>query len=313
MKYLVTGANGFVGRALTAAARAAGDEVAAVVRSAPDAVTADAVHVVSDIATVEWSAMLRGIDVVVHTAAHVHVGKPTADDDGIFQSVNVDATERLARAAAASGVRRFVFVSSVKVHGDFSPSALTETSPLLPTDAYGRSKVAAEERLAEVVRQTGLDFAVIRPPLVYGPGVRANFLRLLQIVDRGIPLPFGRVHNRRSLVSLQNLVHAIRFIAGAESASGQTFLVSDDDDVSTSELVQRIARALGKSPRLLPVSPRLLQFAGSVIKPGAAERLLGSLYVDISRLRNAGWAPSTTMNEELTRTVEWFRKRETSR
>jgi UDP-glucose 4-epimerase len=306
MRILLTGATGFVGSAFIDHARHQGHEVIAAVRVSAPAVAAHEVRVTGPLEEVtDWSGHVRDVDAVVHAAAHVHVMAPRAGEEDLFHRVNVVATERLARAAAAAGAR-FVFVSSVKVHGDASAEALTERSPFAPNDPYGRSKLAAEERIAAIGADSGLHYTIVRPPLVYGPGVKANFLRLMRAVDRGLPLPFGLIRNRRSLVSVENLAAALLFAATEESARGRSFLVSDTEDVSSPELVRRIAAALGRPARLLPVPVSLLRIGGSLINREAIERLLGSLYVDPSALLSAGWKPAETMREGLTRAASWY-------
>ncbi len=206
-----------------------------------------------------------------------------------FRHVNVAATETLAVQAAAAGVRRFVFVSSVKVNGERTtwPGApFGESDPAAPEDAYAMSKWEAEQALARIAEQMHLETVIVRPPLVYGPGVKANFLRLLRAVDRGVPLPFGSIDNRRSLVSLDNLVDLLIHCATAPAAAGGTFFVSDGDDLSMPELVRQIAHAMGRRPRLINVPPTLLSAAARLVGKGDVfDRLGGSLHVDISETR----------------------------
>ena len=274
---LVTGATGFVGRALCAHARERGWEVRAGDQRQPD-----------------WEGTLQGIDVVVHLAAAVH----SRGTEALYQAVNVDATERLARAAKSAGVRRFVFVSSIKVNGEATPPErpFRAGDPPAPQDGYGRSKWQAEQKLTAL---GGMEVVVVRPPLVYGPGVKANFLRLLQLVDTGLPLPFASIRNRRSLVYVGNLASLLRHCAEHPRAGGKTFLAADGDDMSTPELVRRMASALGRSARLVPFPPSLLP-----------SKLSGSLTVDASEARGIlGWQPPHPVAEGLERTVAWYRSK----
>jgi nucleoside-diphosphate-sugar epimerase len=259
--------------------------------------------------TTDFGQALVGIEAVVHLAARVHVMEDRAADPlAEYRRVNVAGTERLARQAAAAGVRRMVFLSSIKVHGEGRPAAYTEADQPAPEDPYGVSKWEAEEALWQIARESGLEVVVVRSPLVYGPGVRANLLRLMRTVARGMPLPLASIRNRRSLVGLGNLVDALALCVRHPRARGNTFLVSDNDDVSTPELVRRVASALGRSPRLFPVPVPLLRLAGALVgKRGAVERLVGSLAVDSGRIRaQLGWRPPFSMAQGLQDTAEWY-------
>lgn len=313
---LVTGATGFIGRPLCARLLADGARVgAAVWREEPasrfqeglDAVPIDSVGPDTD-----WVRALAGIDTVIHLAARVHVmDKKDGEPLAAYRRVNVAGTERLARMAAANGVKRLVFMSSVKVHGEEAPARYTEQDRPAPLDPYGVSKLEAEEILRKVSGETGLEVVIIRPPLVYGPGVKANFYRLMEIVVRGVPLPLGSIDNARSLVYLGNLIDAISLCAKHPLAAGQTFLVSDGEDVSTPELIRRIAAALGRPARLFPFPPGLLRFAGKLTgKTDTVDRLLGFLTVDSGRIRRElGWKPPCTMAEGLKETAAWYVRR----
>jgi nucleoside-diphosphate-sugar epimerase len=312
MRILLTGASGFVGRATLRAAFEAGHEVRAVVREA--AAPAPRAHVVriSDLASYTgWRDALDGVDAVVHLAARVHVMRDRAADPlGAFRAVNVVGTRRLASAAAEAGVGRFVFVSSVKVHGESSHDApLTADSPRAPADAYGRSKAEAEDALREIESHAGLGVVVVRPPLVYGPGVGANFLTLLKAVNRGWPLPLGGVHNRRSLLFVDNLADLLLLAASHPNAAGRALLVADGPPVATPELIRRMGRALDRPVRMPAVPESWLRLAGRVTgRSASVDRLLGSLEVDDSPTRRLlDWREPVTADEGLRRTADWFR------
>lgn len=261
----------------------------------------------------DWGAALSGVDTVVHLAARVHVTDETAADPmAAFRQVNVLGTERLARSAAAAGVRRLVFLSSVKVNGEGTRGrAYTEGDAPAPEDGYARSKWEAERGLARIADETGLEVVVLRPPLVYGPGVKANFLALMRAIDRGLPLPLGAIDNRRSLLFVGNLADAVVRCIGHPGAAGKTFLLRDGEDVSTPELIRRLARALERPARLFPFPPALLKLAAGLAgRREAADRLLGSLTVDDSRIRRElGWAPPHGLDQGLRITAAWYRSR----
>jgi UDP-glucose 4-epimerase len=308
---LVTGATGFVGVQLLPALQEAGWAVQAAVRSGsgvrlPHRVAA---VVVGDLANAPaLRPALAGIDAVIHLAGRAHVMRETADDaEGAFQSANVLATRHLAEQAAAGGVRRFVFLSSVKVNGERTiAQPFTEADRPAPEDTYGRSKWAAEQALHAIAAATGLEVVVIRPPLVYGPGVKANFLRLLGLIERGVPLPLGAVHNRRSLVGVSNLCDLIVACATHPAAAGETFLASDQHDLSTPDLVRAIAAAMDRPARLFPFPTPVLRLAARIAgQSRTVERLVGTLQVDSSKAtRLLGWAPAVPVQEGLARTVE---------
>ncbi|WRH91107.1 SDR family oxidoreductase [Pseudomonas fluorescens] len=255
---------------------------------------------------------LRGIDVIVHCAARVHVmNEKGADGLAAFRKINVEGTVRLARRAAECGVKRFIFISSIKVNGEGTPRNKTfkATDLPAPVDAYGISKREAEDALRQVCEETGMELVVIRPPLVYGPGVKANFLSMVRWLDRGIPLPLGAIDNRRSLVAIGNLTDLVLTCIDHPAAAGEIFLVSDGEDLSTTQLLRRTALALGNSARLLPVPAGLLQAAASMVgKSGIAERLCGNLQVDIQRTCELlGWRPPINTEKALRQTVEHYR------
>ncbi len=301
---VVTGAGGFIGLRLTERLLRAGAEVRAAVRRDSAALERLAGRArlrqfaVGDIGVLtDWSAVLAGAQAVVHLAARVHVIRPSRSDDG-FAEINTGATLRLAEAAARAGVKRLVFVSSAKAEDGSG-------------DPYGRSKAEAERLLGDASGGLGLECVIVRPPLVYGPGVRANFLRLMRLIDSGLPLPFGRIDNRRSFAFVGNLADALHACIDHPRAAGQTFAVSDGEVISTPELVRRIARALHRPARLFPVPLPLLALAGRLAgQASAVERLTGSLTVDDSAIRSAlGWRPLFSMEQGLAETAAWYRGR----
>ncbi len=303
---LVTGANGFVGNALCNTLRMAGLPVRAAVRDPFKQLTGvESVIVESIDATIDWAAALNGVQSIVHLAARVHVmDERAADPLDEFRRTNVDGTVNLARQAAAAGVKRFVFLSSIKVNGESTQPgcSFSADDPPAPEDPYGISKHEAELALRRVAEQTGMEVVVIRPPLVYGPGVKANFAAMMRWLARGVPLPLAAVtDNRRSLVALDNLVDLIVTCLNHPAAANQTFLVSDGEDLSTADLLKRMGLALGKPARLFFVPPGLLRFGAAMVnKPGIYQRLCGSLQVDISKTRQLlDWKPPLTVDEGL--------------
>lgn len=304
-RVLVTGASGFVGRALVARLAEAATPVRAALRHVPSAnMHGVEVAQVGDIhATTDWRSTLDGVDAVVHCAARVHVMRETATDPlAAFRDVNVAGTMQLARQARASGVRRFVFISSIGVNGAETTGRpfTTEDAPL-PHSPYAQSKHEAEVALRELAQRTGLEVAIIRPPLVFGPGAPGNFERLMQALHRGMPLPFGAVHNQRSFVALGNLTSLVHVCLNHPQAANQTFLVSDGEDISTTELLRRMAHGLGRQARLIPVPIGAIRaLAGLLGKADFAQRLCGSLQVDISKTRALlGWAPPLSLADAL--------------
>jgi nucleoside-diphosphate-sugar epimerase len=314
-RVLVTGATGFVGRTLCEELARSGYRVRAALRS-PRAMPAcvDDLAVVGEFgAATEWDAALDGVDAVVHLAARVHVMNDVPSSRELYMETNVRATEQLAAASLRAGVRNFVFLSSVKVNGEETPAApfRADDEPH-PMDDYAQSKWLAERAL-EAMASASMSFSVVRPPLVYGPGVRANFLRLMQWVDRGIPLPLGAVRNRRSLVSVWNLCNLVRVLLTRGNEPFRTWMVSDGEDLSTPELIRRIARAMDRRARLLSVPVPVLRTLGrSLGKHAEVHRLCSSLEVDItSTRRELDWTPPVTVDEALQRTVRWFVNKET--
>jgi nucleoside-diphosphate-sugar epimerase len=308
-RILVTGANGFVGRALVADLVRRGERVTAATRSTaafPDEVRA--VRIGNLGPDTDWSEALANCEIVVHCAARVHVMNDTAvDPTAEYQMANVQGTRALARQAAAANVKRFVFLSSVKVNGErtWPGKPFTHRDPPARMDPYGTSKADAEEALQAVARAASMEYTIVRPALVYGPGVRANFLAMSQWVARGIPLPLGAVTaNRRAFVAIDNLLNLLAIVLRHPSAANQVFLASDGDDMSTVTLLRRTADALGVRVRLVPVPMWALSLGAIVLrKPELVRRLVHSLELDISNARKRlGWKPPIAVDEGLRRT-----------
>ena len=310
---LVTGATGFVGRALVLRLLAEDESrrVAVAVRRGgqqlPERVLP---RVTGDLEpSTDWSVALGGVSAVVHCAARVHVMSDTAADPlAKFRRVNVQGTLNLARQAAAVGARRFVFVSSIKVNGEATQLGrpFTADDAPAPLDAYGVSKMEAEQGLRELSAQTGMEVVIIRPPLVYGSDVKANFAAMMRWLRSGIPLPLGSIHNQRSLVALDNLVDLIVTCLSHPAAANQTFLVSDGEDVSTTELLQRMGQAMNRQARLIPVPAGMLTQAAALMgKRDVAQRLCGSLQVDIQKTRQLlSWKPPLTLDQGLKKAAQ---------
>jgi nucleoside-diphosphate-sugar epimerase len=310
---LVTGATGFVGGALVRrlTADGAGKCVVAAVRRKAESLPEDGwqVQVGDLLPTTDWGMALQGVVTVVHCAARVHVMQDDSTDPlQAYRDVNVNGTLNLATQAAQAGVRRFVFVSSIKVNGEVTRFGKPFTADDLPSpaDPYGVSKLEAEQGLREIEVRTGMEVVIVRPPLVYGPGVKANFAAMMRWVARGIPLPLGAIHNARSMVALDNLVDLLVSCMKHPAAAGQTFLVSDGEDVSTTELLRRTAQAVGKRARLLPVPAFVLEAGAAFVgKRAVAQRLCGSLQVDMAKTQTLlGWSPPLTLDEGLKKAVE---------
>ena len=311
-RVLVTGATGFIGPAVVEELQRAGHQVRVALRRYMPPLPDIEYTITGGIGpTTDWRPALAGVRAVVHLAARAHVADGDPSSLARFREVNSLGTKRLAEAAADAGVRRFVFLSSVKAMAERSPPGrpLTEADPAHPEDAYGMSKREGEMAVVAVGERSGMETAILRAPLVYGPGVKGNFLRLLRLVDRGIPLPFGAVANRRSLVARINLARALRLCVERNEAAGRIFLVADGEDLSTPELVRRLARALGRPARLVAVPPSLLRATASLFgRTGEMARLTGDLAVDGSLLRDRlGWRPAASVDEALAETAAWYR------
>ena len=312
MRILVTGGSGFVGRSVCEQISSEEMDVFPVIRSPGKAVFSSKCIIVPDIGPdTVWQKVLSGADLIIHTAARIHAAKDTAADAlAAYRHINVAGTLNLARQAADAGVKRFIFLSSIKVNGDNTAfeRPFHADDPASPGDAYGRSKYEAEVELQHLAEVSGMDVVVIRPPLVYGPGVRGNFLTMMRWVHRGWPVPFGNVKNHRSLVALDNLVDLIKTCCAHPAAANQVFLVSDGEDVSTSELLRRIGVALRRPARFVPLPAALVRALAAVAgKHGQGARLLGSLEVDIGKTRKLlGWSPAVNMEAALEETARQY-------
>ena len=313
-RLLVTGANGFVGHAVVERATAGPwVDVRAAFRGAPPKLASPASPVlIGDIdAHTDWSSGVRNVDVVVHTAARVHVMRDRKTDSlEEYRRVNVKGTLNLARQAAEAGVRRFIFISSIKVNGESTPAGRpfrADDRPA-PVDPYGTSKLEAELALRHLAANSALEVVVIRPPLVYGPGVRANFRSMMGLLRLGVPLPLGAIDNRRTLIGLDNLCDLITTCAQHPAAAGRTFLTGDGEDVSTSELLRRLGLALDQPARLLPVPAQLLQAALTALgRRDIGQRLCSSLQVDVAQARDVlGWSPPVSLDEGLRRAAQAY-------
>lgn len=308
MKILLTGSTGFVGTRLTGEInRLGGHSLTCAVRQLGSA-ECEREFLVSDIdANTDWSSALDGQQqVVIHSAARAHIMKDEVSDPlSEYRRVNVEGTLNLARQAAKAEVKRFIYISSIKVNGEQTPLDKPFTAENLPApeDSYGISKLEAERGLRKIATETDMEVVIIRPPLVYGPGVKGNFAQMIKLVDKGIPLPLGAVQNRRSLVALDNLVDLIITCVVHPAAANQVFLAGDGEDLSTTELLRRVGKAMGKPVRLVPVPVGLLMLGATLLgKKSVAQRLLGSLQVDISKARELlGWEPPLLVDEGLRR------------
>ena len=310
MRIVVTGSNGFIGKALIQALLRQAHAIILTTRAQSDSSASSNSFVVPEInAITNWTTTLHGADAVIHLAARVHVMRDTADNPlKEFRSVNTEGTLNLARQAAAAGIRRFIFLSTIGVNGNAtSPGKFfTETSAALPHDPYSVSKHEAEVGLRSIAASSGMEVVIIRPTLVHGSKAPGNFGKLTRLVAKGLPLPLASIQNRRSLVGIDNLVDFIITCLEHPAAANETFLVSDGEDLSTPDLIRRMARAMDRPARLLPVPKSVLMAAASMFgKRDMAQRLCGSLQVDISKARALlGWNPPVSIDEGLRRAVE---------
>jgi nucleoside-diphosphate-sugar epimerase len=313
VKILITGASGFVGAHLTRYLGSIDHELMAMTRSkgAISSIFSGKIECkqVGDISALSnWDPYLKDIEAVIHLANRAHVMHESDTNPlAIYRSINTDGTLQLARQAAAAGVKRFIFISSVKVNGEstlpgqrFSPA-----SENIPADPYGLSKYEAEQGLKELTLKTGMEVVIIRPPLIYGPGVKANFLKMMQWVEKGIPLPLGSITNQRSLLGIDNLLDFISVCLIHPKAAGQTFLISDDHDVSTTELLKEIASAMHLPSRLLPIPQFVLEKGLILLGQGhIAERLCASLQLDITLAKTLlSWKPTYSFRDQMSKTV----------
>lgn len=316
MRIFVTGATGFVGRALVDNLIADGHSVIAGVRAISAELPVEVEQkLVGDLSLLldeqnTFTDILKNVDVVIHTAARVHIMNDNSVDPLTeFRKVNVTATHELAKQAARTGVKRFIFLSSIKVNGESTDNreVFRETDEPFPEDAYGQSKLEAEQALFELGHTSSMEIVVIRPPLIYGPGVKANFANMINIIKKGIPLPFGAVANKRSMLAIDNLVSFIKLSMTHTAATNQIFLIADGEDVSTTELLKKIAKAYKKSSRLIPVPVSWMIFFAKLLgKQNIAIRLFGDLQIDIGKAyRVLGWKPITSMDQQLKKMFEW--------
>lgn len=309
-KFLITGADGFVGKELCKTLASKGYLVYGATRIPYEPSCFTRNIVVGDInSTTDWKEALNGCDVIIHLAARVHVMHETADDPLMeFRRLNVDVTEHLARCAATAGIKRFVYVSSIKVNGEQTKKGerYTEYATPAPHDPYSISKWEAEQALHRVAKETGLEIVIVRPPLVYGADVKGNFAKMISVVRHGVPLPLASVNNKRSLIYVKNLADALILCATHPVASGNTYLVSDGEDVSTSDLLRKLALSMGRLPRLFLFPIFLLKLAAKVLgKSDQVDRLLGSLQVDSSKIRRElGWVAPFSLSDGLKATVK---------
>lgn len=302
-KILVTGSTGFVGKGLVSYLRQRNYPLVCTSRF-PAGGTIPLGEMGPE---TEWGQVLRGVDTVIHLASHAHAGKKGLPE---YQRVNVQGTEKLARQAVDAGVRRFIYMSSVKVSGERTNGRpFAEQDHPGPEDAYGISKWQAEQVVESTASQK-MEVVIVRPPLIYGAGVKGNFLRLLQFIERGIPLPFGAIHNKRSFCALDNLVSFIHSCMNNDSAAGETFFVSDDRDLSTVELIRKIAKHMNRPARLFPCSLTLLEASAELFrKRSSLDKICSSLQVDISKAKQVlNWQPVIGVDEAIEKTVAWYRK-----
>ena len=301
MNIVITGTTGFVGSALHPAL-SQHHQIRAITRT----------EFGDLLPTTDYTAALNHSDVVIHLAARVHImHDTTANPLEEFRRTNTAGTLNLARQAASAGVRRFIYLSSIKVNGERTPPGqafATDDQNYIPTDPYSLSKYEAEVELKQIATETGMEVVIIRPPLVYGEGVKGNFQSMMKWVNKGIPLPLGSIHNHRSLVALPNLIDLITLCIEHPAAANQTFLVSDGEDLSTTDLLRRLGAALGKPARLLPVPQKLLETSLNLLgKHAITQRLCGNLQVDISKTRELlGWTPPVSVDDALQRTAQAY-------
>jgi len=312
-RILITGVSGFIGCALTKSVHKEGFVIRGAVRSKSEAIPTyvEQVDVGNISPELNWTLALDNVDVVIHLAARVHVMRETTNNPlEEFRRINTESTLSLAKQAEKNGVKRFIYLSSIKVNGEFTQTgaSFNENDKFVPVDPYALSKYEAELRLLELAKNTKMEVVIIRPPLVYGPGVKANFLSMMNWLYKSVPLPFGAISNKRSLVALDNLVDLILTCIEHPAAVNQVFLVSDGEDLSTTDLLRRVATALGKKSRLIPINQQLLEIVLKLIgKKDLGQRLCGSLQVDISKAEKLlNWTPLISVDEGLDKTAKYF-------
>jgi nucleoside-diphosphate-sugar epimerase len=312
MNILVTGATGFIGNKLCQVLSMRGDAVVAVARKQVNIDTN--ITVINKVLSkdTDWQDCLKDIDVVIHLAGRAHVMKDVSENPyQAYADINIHATKHLAEQAALSGVKRFIYLSSIKVNGERTKDvAFSETESPQPEDDYGKTKYEAEKALNNIGKDTGMEVVIIRPPLVYGEGVKANFKSLIKLAQLNIPLPFGAIRNKRSLVYIENIIDFILLCTHHPSAANQTFLISDDDDVSITRLIQEIKEASGKRSLLIPVPQSWLKFVLQLIgKSSLSDRLLGNLQVDMTKAKTLlDWKPPFTVEQGINKTIEAYLK-----
>lgn len=307
-KIILTGASGFVGsRLFSELKQDPGVQVVGLCRRLPHGVEGLGLHAVGDLQQADLSTLLPGVDVLIHAAARAHIMKDeVADPLAEYRRVNVEGTLNLARQAAAAGVKRFVFISSIGVNGNINTRPFGVDDHPNPAEPYAQTKWEAEQGLMQLAADTDMEVVIIRPPLVYGPGAPGNFGSLVRWIEKGVPLPLGAIHNKRSLVGIDNLVHLIIRCIDHPAAANQVFLAGDGEDLSTTELLRGVGKAMGKSARLIPVPAGLLQFGATLLgRKAMAQRLLGSLQVNITKTCELlDWKPPYTVEEGLKRCFE---------
>jgi len=310
---LCTGASGFIGKTLLDTLILKNYKVRAVLRQNKRLnLSPEHIYLIDNIDQKnDWSKALHNVKTVVHLAARVHIMNDIATDPlSVFRKINVEGTLNLANQAAKFGVQRFIFLSSVKVNGEFTHplKPFREDDTPNPQDPYAISKYEAEQGLLEIAQKTGMEIVIIRPPLIYGPGVKANFLKMMECLYRGIPLPFGAINNQRSLLALDNLVNLIILCIDHVAAANEIFLAADGKDISTSELLLKLAHFLGRPARLISVPQNLLESTLTILrKKRLATKLCCSLQVDISKAKSIlNWTPPISLDEGLEKTATWF-------
>ncbi|MDI1352234.1 MAG: NAD-dependent epimerase/dehydratase family protein [bacterium] len=312
-KILITGSTGFVGKSLIPALLKAGHTIRCAVSKKNAALNAEQIIIDRLERQKDWSQALEGIDVVIHLAARVHIMQEKAEDAlNKYCEVNSLATQNLAQQAAEHQVKRFIFLSSIKVNGEFTVkgSPFTEESVTQPEDPYGQSKLYAEQYLQTISQSTNMEVVILRTPLIYGAGVKANFLKMIQLVNKGFPLPFAQVHNKRSFVYIDNLISAINVVIAAPQAANQLYLVADDEALSLPQLLGLISAAMNKQQRLFSVPVNLMAFFFKICGLKHLNiRLLGSLEINNLKIKSElGWVPPVTSRDGLAKTVEWYQR-----